>query len=246
FDNDGDVDLYIGNESSSSVLAPSQLFRNNGDETFTDIAEEAGVTNNRFAKAVVAGDYDQAGLTDIYVSNLDDDNRLYRNNGDGTFTDVASELNVTGPRQSFPAWFWDYDNDGVLDLYVSAYWISSGHLALQAAGVPASAVEFQRLYRGNGTGGFEDVSAAVGLHELNAPMGANFGDLDNDGYLDFYLGTGRPDYWELMPNVMYRNRRGTGFSDVTTSGGFGHLQKGHGIAFADLDRDGDQDIFSQM
>ena len=77
-------------------------------------------------------------------------------------------------------------------------------------------------------------------------MAGNFGDLDNDGYLDFYLGTGYPDYEALMPNVMYRNRRGTGFADVTSAGGFGHLQKGHGIAFADLDNDGDQDVFEQM
>jgi hypothetical protein len=77
-------------------------------------------------------------------------------------------------------------------------------------------------------------------------MGANFGDLDNDGWLDFYLGTGYPSYDGLIPNVMYRNRGGTGFSDVTTAGGFGHLQKGHGVAFADFDHDGDQDVFEQM
>ena len=77
-------------------------------------------------------------------------------------------------------------------------------------------------------------------------MGANFGDLDNDGYLDFYLGTGYPPNDSLMPSVMYRNRNGKGFSDVTYAGGFGHLQKGHGVFFADLDHDGDQDVFEQM
>ena len=77
-------------------------------------------------------------------------------------------------------------------------------------------------------------------------MGSNFGDLDNDGYLDFYLGTGYPDYKNLMPSVMYRNRRGIDFVDVTYTGGFGHLQKGHAVVFADLDNDGDQDIFEQM
>jgi hypothetical protein len=77
-------------------------------------------------------------------------------------------------------------------------------------------------------------------------MGANFGDLDNDGFLDFYLGTGFPNYEALMPNLMFRNHGGKRFSDITTSGGFGHLQKGHGIAFADLDNDGDQDVFEQM
>jgi hypothetical protein len=77
-------------------------------------------------------------------------------------------------------------------------------------------------------------------------MGANFGDVDNDGYLDFYLGTGYPDYEAVMPNVLYRNRGGRGFVDVTLAGGFGHLQKGHAIAFADFDHDGDQDVFAQM
>jgi hypothetical protein len=77
-------------------------------------------------------------------------------------------------------------------------------------------------------------------------MGSNFGDLDNDGWLDFYLSTGYPLYDGLVPNVMYRNRQGTGFADVTTAGGFGHLQKGHAVVFADLDNDGDQDVFNNM
>jgi len=107
-------------------------------------------------------------------------------------------------------------------------------------------VENQKLYRGNGAGGFQDVTEAARLAEPNAPMGANFGDLDNDGYPDFYLGTGYPPYYALMPNVMYWNRGGKEFADVTTAGGFGHLQKGHAVAFADLDGDGDQDVFEQM
>ena len=77
-------------------------------------------------------------------------------------------------------------------------------------------------------------------------MGSNFGDLDNDGFPDFYLGTGYPNYEALIPNLMYRNRGGDGFSDVTTNGGFGHLQKGHGVAFADFDNDGDQDVFEEL
>src|SRR5213078_2177826 len=102
------------------------------------------------------------------------------------------------------------------------------------------------LYQGDGKGGFREVAAASNLKRPAMSMGANFGDLDNDGYLDFYLGTGYPEYEALMPNVMYRNREGRGFADVTFAGGFGHLQKGHGIAFADFDNDGDQDVFSQM
>ncbi|MGH2571082.1 MAG: CRTAC1 family protein, partial [bacterium] len=177
--------------------------------------------------------------------NLAGENRLYHNRGDGTFEDVAPRLGVTGPRASFPAWFWDYDNDGNLDIYVSAYAATISEIAASHLGVKHD-TELARLYRGDGRGGFRDVAREQGLTQPNAPMGANFGDLDGDGWLDFYLGTGYPDYEALDPNVMYRNRGGTGFSDVTMAGGFGHLQKGHAIVFADLDNDGDEDVFAQL
>ena len=245
FDNDGYLDLYVGNETSRALVAPSQLFRNNGDGTFTDVAEAAAVMNYRYAKAAVWGDYDGDGLQDLYVSNYGGSNRLYRNTGRGFFIDEAQRLGVAGPTGSFPAWFWDVDNDGLLDLYVSAYTAGIEHLAASALGRPA-ATEASRLYRGTGRGRFEEVSGRYGLTEPTAAMGSNFGDLDNDGYPDFYLGTGYPPYHSVMPNVMYRNRDGRGFSNVTYAGAFGHLQKGHGVVFADLDNDGDQDVFQQM
>jgi len=102
------------------------------------------------------------------------------------------------------------------------------------------------LYRGNGKGGFVEVAEAHNLVRPNSPMGSNFGDLDNDGYLDFYLGTGNPELKNLMPGVMYLNKGGTHFADVSYAGGFAHIQKGHGVIFADLDNDGDSDIFEQM
>ena len=245
YDNDGDLDLYVGNESSRTFVAPSQLFRNDGDGTFTDVAGSATVMNYGYAKAAVWGDYDGDGLQDLYVSNFGGSNRLYRNTGRGFFIDEAPRLGVTGPTGSFPAWFWDVDNDGLLDLYVSAYTADIEHLAASALG-RAAATETSRLYRGTGGGRFEDASGPYGLTEPTAAMGSNFGDLDNDGYPDFYLGTGYPPYHSVMPNVMYRNREGRGFTDVTYAGGFGHLQKGHGVAFADFDNDGDQDVFQQM
>ena len=245
YDNDGDLDLYVGNESSSAVNAPSQLFRNDGDGAFTDVAAEAGVLNDRYAKAVIWGDYDNDRWLDLYVSNNEGANRLYRNDGDGTFTDVAEQLGVVDPNISFPAWFWDVDNDGVLDLYVTAYVAGIQDLAASALDLPAG-VELARLYRGTGDGRFEEVADRYNLAHPAAPMGSNFGDLDNDGYLDFYLGTGYPNYQSVMPNVMYRNLDGNGFTNVTYAGGFGHLQKGHAVAFADLDHDGDQDVFEQM
>ena len=166
---------------------------------------------------------------------------MYRNNGDGTFTDVAPELGMTEPsRRSFATWFFDYDNDGWLDLLVVSYEGSVADLAAEALGRPHTGAR-PRLYHNNGDGTFTDKAVELGLNHMYLPMGANFGDLDNDGWLDIYLTTGDPDYQSLMPNVMLRNDAGRRFQNVTTSGGFGHLQKGHGIAFADLDNDGDHD-----
>jgi hypothetical protein len=240
FDNDGDLDLYIGNES-----APSQLFVNDGNGGFTNRARSAGVENLRFAKGVSWGDYDADGYPDLYVSNLTNENRLYHNERDGTFTDVAKELGVTGPKHSFACWFWDYDNDGILDLFVASYipdlsTIASGLLNLGPVD------ETMALYRGIEGGRFDDVSREQNVDYLTSTLGANFGDLDNDGFLDFYLGTGFPDYAGIIPNRMFRNQGGSGFSDVTTAGGFGYIQKGQAVAFADFDNDGDQDIYEQL
>jgi len=250
FDSDGDLDVYIANESRvelvrGAVNHPAQLFLNDGDGTFADAATPAGVTNDRMGKGVCAGDYDDDGDMDLYVSNIGR-NRLYRNNGDGTFTDVAPELGVTVPEsRSFACWFFDYDNDTDLDLFVTAYDADIGDVAADALGRPFDAT-IPRLYRNNGDGTFTDVAQEAGLAHPYLPMGANFGDLDHDGYLDMLLGTGDPGFETLMPNVALRNDAGRRFQDVTLAGGFGHLQKGHGIAFADFDNDGDQDIYHQL
>lgn len=240
FDLDGDLDLYIGNEHF-----PSQLFENDGTGNFRDVATLAGVTNDRKAKAAVWGDYNDDRYPDLYVSNQGHPNRLYRNNGDGTFTDVALRSGVFEPIGGFPAWFWDYNNDGALDLMAFSYEAMVSDLAADYLGLEHEA-EPDRLYKGDGKGGFVEVGGKLNLRHPTAPMGSNFGDLDNDGFPDFYLGTGYPEYEQLMPNLMFHNRRGTRFDNVTTAGGFGHLQKGHGVAFADFDHDGDQDVFIEM
>ena len=137
FDNDGRVDLYVCGEYAASSSAGlfagdnslihadprehGRLYRNTGDGTFTDVAEKAGVRNDRYAKGAAWGDFDNDGHLDLYVSNFGEENRLYRNNGDGTFTDVAHELGVTEPAVSFTCGFFDFDNDGRLDLFVSDY-----------------------------------------------------------------------------------------------------------------------------
>ena len=256
YDNDGDLDLFVGNEAvtttgpdgdpiKADVLEPCQLFRNNGNATFTDVAAPAGVAYMGYPKGVVWGDYDGDRFPDLFISEYYGPNVLYQNNGDGTFTDVAAKLGVTKPITSFPAWFWDFDNDGVLDLFVSSYDGRVGHVAAHYAGVQTPH-EIAGHYQGDGKGGFTNMAREHALAYPMLPMGANFGDLNGDGFLDFYLGTGDPALRSLMPNVMFLNQKGKGFADVTMAGGFGHLQKGHGVAFADLDNDGDLDVFEQM
>ncbi|MFQ5489084.1 MAG: FG-GAP-like repeat-containing protein [Phycisphaerae bacterium] len=247
YDNDGDLDLFIGNETGDTVKAPCQLFRNRGDGTFIDVAKKAGVQNWGYAKAVTWGDYDNDDWPDLYVSNYLGPNQLYHNKHDGTFESVGAECDVSVPYNSFPVWFWDFDNDGALDLFVTSYEYYDGVGKVAAHMLAGSAMfEHPRLYRGDGRGGFKDVAVELGLDRPMYPMGSNYGDLNNDGFLDFYLGTGDPDFKSLMPNLMFLNLQGKKFADVTMAGGFGHLQKGHGVAFADLDNDGDLDVYEQM
>jgi len=250
FDNDGDVDLFIGHESRVEVgdpkgNYPSRLFRNNGNGTFTDVAAAAGVSCNSYVKGAAAGDFDNDGWTDLYVSNVGP-NKLFRNNGNLTFTDVTVAAGVAEPAgRSFATWFFDYDNDGWLDIFVGAFDATLADTCADYLGLPDKASR-PRLYRNNGNGTFTNLALEMGLDRPILPMGANFGDLDNDGWLDVYLTTGDPTLDTLVPNLMFRNDGGKKFQDVTRAGGFGHLQKGHGVAFADLDNDGDQDVFHQI
>jgi tetratricopeptide (TPR) repeat protein len=236
YDNDGFVDVFIGHEFDKS-----QLFRNRGDGTFEEVSGKAGVDRVAFTKGATFGDYDNDGYADLYVSNFGEENFLYHNNRNGTFTDVARALQVNKPIMSFPCWFFDYDNDGLTDIFVSSFVPSVTEVVRGYIGLPAQA-ETLKLYKNTGKGAFLEVSRAAGLNRVVPSMGANFGDLDNDGFLDFYLGTGSPSYAALMPNIMFRNQGGKSFVDVTTSTGTGHLQKGHGVTFSDLDNDGDQDV----
>ena len=236
--NDGLLDLFAGSENGMP-----QLFLNNGDGTFKNITHAAGVDKVAFTKAVVAADYDNDGYPDLYVSNYAGNNFLYHNNHDGTFTDVAQQAGVLGPWISFPTWFFDYDNDGWPDLFVASYFISVDESARTYIGIPHNALT-QKLYKNMGDGTFKDVTAEVGLGKVYMSMGSNFGDIDNDGFLDIYLGNGNPSYSSLLPHALLRNHEGKYFADVTTASGTGELHKGHGVAFADIDRDGDEDILT--
>jgi tetratricopeptide (TPR) repeat protein len=239
-DNDGRLDLFVGNENS-----PSQLFWNKGDGTFEDISHAAGVDRRAFTKGVVAADYDNDGYPDLYVSNLYGGNFLYHNNGDRTFTEVSRQAGLLEPRASFGTWFFDYDNDGWPDLFVTTYYLSVEESMRSYLALPPKA-ETLKLYRNLGNGTFRDVTAEVGLNRVFMPMGCNFGDVDNDGFLDFYLGNGNPSFASVLPSVLFHNREGKSFLDITASSGTGSVGKGHGVAFADIDNDGDEDLFVVM
>jgi tetratricopeptide (TPR) repeat protein len=238
--NDGLLDLFVGTEDSAS-----QLFLNKGGRAFEDIARSAGVDRVAFTKGVSAADYDNDGFVDFYVSNFNGNNFLYRNNHDNTFTEMARSAGVIGPGHGFATWFFDYDNDGWPDLFATSYFTSVDESVRTYLGRPHNAATL-KLYRNLGDGTFRDVTMDVGLDKVFMPMGANFGDVDNDGFLDIFLGTGNPSYASLLPNVLLRNREGKSFVDVTSSSGTGELHKGHGIAFADLDNDGDEEIVAEI
>jgi hypothetical protein len=258
YNNDGWLDVFMGNESVEADVNPCELYRNNRDGTFTECAKEVGVANVGYVKAVVSADFNQDGWPDLYLSRSAQPNVLYRNDGPSgsdkslkapwRFTDVTESAGVAEPVFSFPAFFFDQDNDGWPDLYVSGFNLGQagvGEIAAEYLGQPTKAAK-PRLYRNNRDGTFKDVTQSARLNRILHSMGSNFGDLDNDGFLDMYLGTGDPILRTVIPNRMLRNADGKFFQDVTTSGGFGNLQKGHAIAFGDLDNDGDQDIYEVL
>jgi hypothetical protein len=240
YDNDGLLDLFVGGESTRS-----RLYHNRGDGTFEEVALKAGVANETYmCKGASWCDYDGDGYPDLYVSNYHGPNRLFHNNRDGTFTDVAPQLGVVEPRASGACWFWDYDNDGWPDIFVAAAEPSLSNNASSLLGQPNRG-EICRLYRNLSGTGFEDVTAAAGLDVSVCALGCNFADFDNDGYLDLYLGTGAASYSMLVPNRMFKNIDGRRFADVTMSSSTGHLQKGHAVACGDLNRNGNIDLFVQ-
>jgi hypothetical protein len=256
YDGDGDLDLYVGTEWAASVPCASQLFRNDGGLRFTDVASAARVENQRVARGVAWGDFDDDGRPDLFVSNWNADNRLYRNRGDGTFEDVAGAAGVRAPWSSGAVVTLDVDQDGRLDLFVAAatpfHAASPGDDRYDELGPMRAAVastlglphdgETGRLYRNRGDGRFDDVTAAFGIARVLHAGGVGVGDLDADGFEDLYVGTAYAGYEGILPNVLWRNTGGKGFADVTTAAGMGHLQKAGGIAMADVDADGDLDV----
>ncbi len=243
YDNDGWLDLFVGCEQQSN-----RLYHNRGNGTFEEVSEKAGLReSNRklFCKGVAWIDFDNDDDPDLFIDNLGGPAELYRNNGDGTFTDVTSQLGIAGPYRGFSCWAWDYDNDGWLDIFATSYDRTLGDVVNGLLGQPHSRYS-NCLYRNREGKGFDDVTREAGLDMVFATMGSNYGDFDNDGFLDMYLSTGDPSLSTLVPNRMFKNVGGERFAEITGSTGTGHLQKGHAVACGDWDRDGDVNLFVEM
>jgi hypothetical protein len=246
FNNDGWIDLFVAHENY-----PCQLFINEKGK-FRDVAPQYGLNITAFVKGVVWGDINNDGFPDLFVSILGAPNKLWLNKagpaaGERIFEDITKTAGVEQPIYSFPAWFFDYDNDGFLDVYVSGYdtrqfGMVAQDIARDMMGIPTLG-DKPHLYHNNGNNTFTDVSRQTGIDHVSYAMGANFGDIDNDGWLDYYLGTGAPEFQSIIPNRLYHNIDGKKFEDISYSTNTAHIQKGHAVAFADIDNDGDQDIY---
>jgi hypothetical protein len=261
YDNDGLPDIFFTNGAAVPSLEKSnpsysnRLFRNNGDGTFADVTEKAGLQGTGYSMGVAAGDYDNDGFVDLYVTGFNR-NQLFHNNGDGTFTDVTAKAKVTGigaklgKAWSVAAGWFDYNNDGLLDLFVVNYLnysIATAKLCVQQ-GHPAycSPVDFlgtpNILYRNNGDGTFTDVSEQSHISQyVGKGMGLAFADYDNDGFTDVFVSN------DTFENYLLHNKGDGTFTNVALPAGvaynaFGNAIAGMGADFRDIDNDGKPDI----
>lgn len=242
YDNDGWLDLFVACEAQ-----PNRLYRNLGNGTFQEVTGPSGLTmgSNSFAKGCTWIDYDNDDFPDLFVNFLKGTGQLYHNNRDGTFSNVSQEMSIRGPIGGFSCWAWDFDNDGWLDIFATSFQRTQADIVKGLMGLPHEQPS-SKLYRNIEGQRFQDVIRSAGLDMVFSTMGSNYGDFDNDGYLDIYLGTGDPSVSTLVPNRMFKSVAGKRFAEVTSTAGVGHLQKGHGVACGDWDRDGNVDIFIQM
>ncbi|MEM7655996.1 MAG: CRTAC1 family protein [Bacteroidota bacterium] len=256
FDGDGWLDVFIGNETPIfSDLHPCELYHNQQDGTFLNLAPKVGAAKIGFVKGVASADFDHNGYPDLFVSTQKGADILLMNQGPDDkqpfrFKERTTEAGLGGAVSSFPTWTFDYNHDGWEDIYVSGLQIGEDRDALEdvvrdrlGMNTPADKA---RLWHNNGNGTFTNVAPELGLDKVMLAMGSNVGDFNNDGWLDLYLGTGEPNLEVVVPNRAFLNESGKGFREVSFSSGLAHIQKGHGISFADWDQDGDQDIFAVM
>ena len=254
-DNDGWLDLVVANGvlQDGSV---TQIYRNNRDGTFTNVTKAAGLDEPPAygAIGIALGDYDKDGRVDILINGRESaPNRLYHNDGNWHFTEVAKKAGVVQPpHNGFVCFFVDYNNDGWPDILTTslAPWEAAVE-GLKKGFAPPNAralhPDTNRLFRNNRDGTFTDVTYDAKLFYPTGTMGGGVADIDNDGYLDIYLGTGDPQMSRLEPNRFFRNNGDGTFTDLTSYVGFARPgNKGHGVAFVDIDDDGDLDIFAQL
>jgi tetratricopeptide (TPR) repeat protein len=254
-DNDGWVDLVVANGVLKDGSVP-QIYRNNRNGTFTNVTKDAGLNEppGYGAIGIALGDYDKDGRLDILINGRDSaPDRLYHNDGAWHFTDIAKKAGIAqAPHNGFVCFFVDFDNDGWPDVLTTslAPWeaavegLKKGYAPPNARAVHPDA---SRLFRNNRDGTFTDVTFESKLYQPMGTMGAGVADLDNDGHVDLYVGTGDPQMSRLEPNRFFHNNGNGTFSDLTNFVGFARPgNKGHGVAFVDIDNDGDLDIFAQL
>jgi len=262
YNNDGLLDIFFTNGAEIPSLIKSdpgfsnRLFRNNGDGTFTDVTEKAGLAGVGYSMGVAAGDYDNDGFVDLYVTGFNC-NQLFHNNGDGTFTDVTEKAGVSGivpgygkPWSVAAGWI-DYNNDGLLDLFVVNYLdysISTAHSCQTDNIVDYCSPDEYRgtpniLYRNNGDGTFTDVSQQSHVSQyVGKGMGVAFADYDDDGFTDIFVSN------DTFPNFLLHNNGDGTFTDVALQVGVAYNENGKTVAgmgtdFRDIDNDGRPDIF---
>jgi uncharacterized repeat protein (TIGR01451 family) len=218
YDNDGDIDLFVTNNIGSKNF----LYRNNGDGTFTKVLNDPMVNYDGYSHGAAWGDYDNDGYLDMFVADYFTTrfNKLYRNNGDGTFSEIPSAVPALENSSSVGAVWGDYDNDGKIDLFVAN--INN---------------ENNSLYRNQGNGMFEKITTGSVVNDGGTSTGASWGDMDNDGDLDLFVSNaGNQD------NFLYRNNGNGSFTKVTDDPVVMDSGHSHGSAWVDFDNDGDLDL----
>jgi hypothetical protein len=262
YDNDGYLDIYFVNSLSVDLVksngkTKSALYHNNGDGTFSDVSDKAGVGNIRWGMGAAVGDYNNDGYDDIYVTCVGP-NHLFKNNGNGTFTEVTDSAGVGDQRWSAGASFVDYDADGNLDLFVANYVafdfnnlpeFGKGRLC-QYKGIPVQCGprglpgSGDTLYHNEGNGKFTDVTKKAGVSDPEGyyGMGVICSDFDDDGLIDIYVAN------DSTPNFFYHNNgdgsfKELGFASGTAVNENGSEQGSMGVTVADYDHDGKFDLF---
>lgn len=243
YDNDGWLDCFVCCEQQAN-----RLYRNQRDGTFQECAFLSGLVGSPGACCKGANwiDYDNDGWQDIFLNySSGEGGQLFQNQRNGKFKNMTRSMGFNGPELAFSCWAWDYNNDGWQDLFASSYVRSVEACSLGLQGKQHDAAT-SRLFRNDGGKRFENVASDAGLGGVYIAMSSNYADFDGDGWLDFYLGTGDPALGTLVPNRMFRSLDGKRFADISASSRTGNLQKGHGIACGDWDRNGSIDIFIEM